>query len=214
VKEWQDDMDREQTGVVQPGDAVVASGARRVADVKSVPGASLSGTVLTWTGTERIISVDLDVQYEDLVQKGTKATVKLPDDTTVRAEVTDIGTPSTQSGDSSDSGSGSSGDSGSGDSSSSDTATLPVELTVKDPKGLGRYQAAAVEVTLKADTRKDVLVVPVDALVAQKGGGYAVEVVTPDGTEFRPVKLGMFANSMVEVSGAGIKEGTVVGVPK
>ncbi|QES38765.1 hypothetical protein DEJ48_03445 [Streptomyces venezuelae] len=211
VKEWQDDLNREETGTVAAGDAVVADGARRVADVKTSPGAALSGSILSWTGTERIVGVDLDVQFEDLVEKGTKVTVELPDNTTVQAEVTDIGTPSTSQGDDSADGSGS-GDSGSGDSD--DKATLPVELTVKDQKGLGRYQAAAVQVTLKAESREDVLVVPVSALVAQRGGGYAVEVVTADGTEYRPVKLGMFADSRVEVSGKGIKEGTVVGVPK
>ncbi|MFK4071538.1 peptidoglycan-binding protein [Streptomyces sp. NPDC029674] len=209
VRDWQDDLNREETGTVSAKDAVVASGARRVADVKASPGAALSGSVLSWTGTERIVSVDLDVQFEDLVEKGTKATVQLPDNNTVEAEVTDIGTPSTAQSDDSASGSG---DAGSGESD--DKATLPVELTVKDQKGLGRYQAAAVEVTLKAESRKDVLVVPVAALVAQRGGGYAVEVVTADGTEYRPVKLGMFADSKVEVSGEGIKEGTVVGVPK
>ncbi|MFF3641312.1 peptidoglycan-binding protein [Streptomyces sp. NPDC002564] len=210
VKDWQDDLDRKETGTVAAGDAVVASGARRVADVKASPGAALSGAVLTWTGTERIVSVDLDVQFEDLVEKGTKATVQLPDDTTVQGTVTDVGSPSTSQGDDA---SGGSGDSGSADSD--DKATLPVELTVKDQKGLGRYQAAAVQVTLKAESRKDVLVVPVAALVAQRGGGYAVEVVADDGsTAHRPVKLGMFADSKVEVSGTGIKEGTVVGVPK
>lgn len=211
VKEWQEDLNREETGTVQPADAVVASGARLVADVKSVPGAAPSASLLTWTGTERIISVDLDVQYEDLVQKGTKATIELPDHTTAEAEVTDIGTPSTSQGDDSSSGSGAPGSS---DSGSSEDATLPIELTVKDQKGLGRYQAAAVQVTLKADSRKDVLVVPVSALVARPGGGYAVEVVTANGTEHRPVRLGMFADGNVEVSGAGIEEGTLVGVPK
>ncbi|MQT03290.1 peptidoglycan-binding protein [Streptomyces jumonjinensis] len=209
VEEWQDDMNREETGAVQPGDAVVASGARRIADVKTAPGAALSGSPLSWSGTERIISVDLDVQFEDLVKKGTKATVELPDDTTVDAVVTDIGTPSTSgSGDSAD------GSDGSGSGDSGDEATLPIELTVKNQKGLGRYQAAAVEVTLKAETRENVLTVPVNALVAQRGGGYAVEVVTAEGTEHRPVKLGMFADGMVEVSGKGIAEGTAVGVPK
>ncbi|CAM5624193.1 Vitamin B12 import ATP-binding protein BtuD [Streptomyces alboniger] len=85
---------------------------------------------------------------------------------------------------------------------------------MKDQKGLGRYQAAAVDVTLKADSRENVLVVPVNALVAQRGGGYAVEVVTADGTEYRPVKLGMFADGKVEVSGTGIKEGTRRGGPQ
>ncbi|MDN0201135.1 peptidoglycan-binding protein [Streptomyces sp. S.PNR 29] len=212
VREWQDDLGREETGTVSPGDAVVASGARRVASLQTVPGAAVSGAVLSWTDTERIVSVDLDVAYEDLVDEGTKATVELPDNSTVEAEVTDIGTP-TSAGDDSGEGGGS-GDSGSGGSSGSDDATLPVELTVKDPKGLGRYQAAAVEVTLKADSRKNVLAVPVEALMARQGGGYALEVVTDGGTEMRPVKLGMFANGMVEVSGTGITEGTVVGVPK
>ncbi|MGV2921148.1 peptidoglycan-binding protein [Streptomyces alfalfae] len=212
VRDWQDDLNREETGAVETGDALVAPAARRVADVKTSPGAALSGGLLSWTGTERIVGVDLDVQFEDLVEKGTEARVTLPDDTTVRAEVTDVGTPSTSRGDESASGSGDSGSDSGG--SGDDDPTLPLELTVKDQKGLGRYQAAAVDVTLKAESRKDVLVVPVNALVARKGGGYAVEVVTADGTEFRPVKTGMFADSRVEISGKGIKEGTVVGVPK
>ncbi|MGW4201854.1 peptidoglycan-binding protein [Streptomyces sp. NPDC004726] len=210
VRDWQDDLGREETGTVRPGDAVIADGARRVADVKAVPGAPLSGAVLTWTGTERVVSVDLDAQYEDLVRKGTKATVTLPDDTTVQAEVTDIGTPTTGQ-DAAASGGGS-GPGGSGDS---DKATLPVELKVAAQKELGRYQAAAVDVSLKAETRENVLVVPINALVARQGGGYAVDVVGPDG-EVRPtpVEVGMFADSMVEISGKGIADGTVVGVPK
>ncbi|WPO69546.1 peptidoglycan-binding domain-containing protein [Streptomyces sp. KN37] len=213
VRDWQDDLNRKETGTVEPGDALVASGARRVADVQAAPGVALSGNLLTWTGTERIVGVDLDVQFEDLVDNGTKATVELPDGNTVQGEVTDIGTPSTSRGDDSASGTGES-DAGSGGSGGNEDPTLPVELTVKDQKGLGRYQAAAVEVTLKAETREDVLVVPVNALVARKGGGYALEVVTGDSTEYHPVKLGMFADGRVEVSGTGIKEGTVVGVPK
>ncbi|WP_409055741.1 peptidoglycan-binding protein [Streptomyces sp. SYP-A7185] len=210
VRDWQDDLGRPETGTVQPSDAVVAPGARRVAEVKATAGAPANGPVLTWTGTERTVTVDLDVQFEDLVDQGTKATVTLPDDSTVQAEVTDVGTPTTPSQDDGSGGSGAGGRSG-GD----DKPTLPVELKVKDQKGLGRYQAAAVEVSLKAETRKDVLVVPVNALVAQQGGGYAVQVVAADGeVTTRKVKAGMFADSMVEVSGAGIGDGTVVGVPK
>ncbi|NUP15497.1 MAG: peptidoglycan-binding protein [Streptomyces sp.] len=209
VREWQDDLGREETGTVRPGDAVIADGARRVADVKAMPGAPLSGAVLTWTGTERVVSVDLEAQYEDLVHKGTKATVTLPDDSTVRAEVTEIGTPTTGQDDASGGGSGGGGSGG------SDKATLPVELKVADQKKLGSYQAAAVDVSLKAETRENVLVVPINALVARQGGGYAVDVVGPDGTPRRtPVEVGMFADSMVEITGKGIKDGTVVGVPK
>ncbi|MFF0033669.1 peptidoglycan-binding protein [Streptomyces avermitilis] len=211
VREWQEDLGREKTGTVRPSDAVVASGARRVAEVKAVTGAPPNGPVVTWTGTERIVSVALDVQYEDIVAKGAKATVTLPDNTTVNAEVTDVGSPTTpQSGDSQGAAGGAAGQSG----SSSKKATLPVELKVADQKGLGRYQAAAVKISLKAQTRKNVLAVPINALVAQRGGGYAVQAVESDGVHAKPVKVGMFADSMVEVSGPGITAGTVVGVPK
>ncbi|QDQ16148.1 peptidoglycan-binding protein [Streptomyces spectabilis] len=210
VRDWQEDLGRDETGAVRPADAVVAPGPRRVADVRAVPGAPLGGTVLSWTGTERAVTVDLDASDEDLVRKGTKATVTLPDDTTVRAEVTDVGTPTT-----SRDGGGSGGGSGGSDGSDDDKATLPVELKVASQKGLGRYQAASVEVSLKAESRENVLAVPVNALVARHGGGYAVDVVEPDGDVRRvPVEPGLFADSMVEVSGKGLTAGTVVGVPK
>jgi hypothetical protein len=203
VEEWQDDLDRDETGEVGPGDAVVADGARRVAKAQLSPGDAVNGDILTWTGTERLITLDLDVDYEDQVEKGTKATVTLPDDTEVEAVVTDVGTPTTPDSDGASAG-----------SDTSKEATLPVELEVKDQKKLGRYQAAAVDVELKDQTRENVLAVPVNALLAERDGGYVVEVVTGQKSEYRPVELGMFARGMVEVSGAGITEGTVVGVPK
>jgi multidrug efflux pump subunit AcrA (membrane-fusion protein) len=150
--------------------------------------------------------VDLEAQYEDLVRVGTKATVELPDGSTVEASVTEIGTPTNDPpSDPSDGG------------DDDKEATLPVELKVRNQKGLGNYQAASVDVLLESKARKDVLAVPVNALVARNGGGYALKVVkpsAPSGVEYVPVKLGMFSDSMVEVSGAGITEGTVVEAPK
>ncbi|MFI5887795.1 peptidoglycan-binding protein [Streptomyces sp. NPDC051554] len=208
VEKWQDDLGRAETGEVQVGDAVVTSGARRVAKAQLAIGDALSGDVLTWTGTDRVISVDLPVQYAELAKQGGNTTVTLPDNTTVTAVVTDIGTP-TSSSDSSDPAS-------SGDSSGSDSskATIPVELKVKDAKKIGSYQAASVSVEFASARRDNVLAVPISALYALPEGGYAVEVVTGAKTEYRSVKLGMFGNGKVEVSGVGITEGTVVGVPK
>ncbi|MFD7132155.1 peptidoglycan-binding protein [Streptomyces sp. NPDC059894] len=213
VEKWQDELGRSETGEVQVGDAVVASGARRVAKAELAVGDTLAGDVLTWTGTDRVISVDLPVQYADLAKKGGDTTVTLPDNTTVTASVTDIGTPTT-SGDSSGSGSSSSGNSSGSSGSGTSNATVPVELKVKDAKKIGAYQAASVSVEFASETRPNVLAVPISALFALPGGGYAVEVVTGSTTEYRTVKLGMFGNGMVEVSGTGVTEGTVVGVPK
>jgi len=55
-----------------------------------------------------------------------------------------------------------------------------------------------------------VLSVPVEALVARPGGGYAV--VT--GGRYLPVKTGLFAGGYVEISGAGVVAGLTVGVPR
>lgn len=210
VRAWQEDLGREETGTVRAGDAVVASGARRVAEVRAPRGSAPAGDVLTWTGTERIITVDLEAKFEDLVEDGenaTRATVELPDGTSVDAEVSDIGTAATAVAGGEEGGAGSGG-SGAGE------ATLPVELKVGDQKRLGRYQAAPVEVTLAAESREDVLTVPVNALVALREGGYALETVGSTGIEYLPVDLGMFAGGMVEVSGEGVTDGLVVGVPK
>jgi hypothetical protein len=207
VSDWQEDMGREETGVVEAGDAVTAEGARRVAALQTWPGASSEGTILDWTGTERVVTVDLDAQFEDLVRVGTKAEVELPNGTTVDGKVTDIGTPPTAE----DSASGGAGAEGEEDEES----TLPLQLEVAQQDELGRYQAAPVDVVLKADTRENVLAVPVNALVARQGGGYAVQKVTAGGsTEYVPVELGMFADGLVEVTGDGVEEGMSVGVPR
>ena len=58
----------------------------------------------------------------------------------------------------------------------------------------------------------NVLAVPVNALVARRGGGYGVELAT--GHRIVPVHAGMFADGYVEVSGAAIREGTRVVVPR
>ncbi|MEO3768617.1 peptidoglycan-binding domain-containing protein [Streptomyces sp. B8F3] len=206
VESWQEELGREQTGTVAPGDAVVADGARRIADVQAVRGSAPSGDVLTWTGTERIVTVDLEVQYEDLVDEGTEGTVELPDGTTVDAEVTDVGTAATAE----------PSDAGGGDAASGTAAeaTLPVTFAVGKQKRLGRYEAAPVDVTVTAETREDVLAVPINALVALQEGGYALETIGAKGISYVPVELGIFAGGMVEVSGEGVSAGMVVGVPK
>jgi hypothetical protein len=57
------------------------------------------------------------------------------------------------------------------------------------------------------------LLVPVNALLAPAEGGYGLEVVRGDGTTtIVRVDTGLFAAGKVEVRGAGIAKGTVVGV--
>jgi multidrug efflux pump subunit AcrA (membrane-fusion protein) len=70
-----------------------------------------------------------------------------------------------------------------------------------------------VDLDFVSQARKDVLAVPVAALLALPNGGYGVQVVQGGATRIVPVKTGMFAAGRVEVSG-GIAQGVMVGVPK
>ncbi|MFC7592206.1 hypothetical protein ACFQYP_57130 [Nonomuraea antimicrobica] len=94
-----------------------------------------------------------------------------------------------------------------------DPATIEVTVSIADQSGLGTLDQAPVAVTLVAASARDVLTVPVAALVALADGGTAVQVATGSTSRYMTVKLGMFANGRVQISGHGIAEGTLVGVP-
>ncbi|ROO86702.1 putative peptidoglycan binding protein [Actinocorallia herbida] len=205
VSHWQEDLGLDETGVLAKGDAVVAPGAVRVAQVHLGVGDAATGPVVGWTDTARLVTVDLEPRFEDLVSRGTKATVELPNGDRVDATVTSVGTTATAA---------APGGAGAAAPAAED-ATVAVELAVGDQKGLGRYQASPVDVTFTSAEHKDVLAVPVTALVALREGGYAVEAVGEDGTTgYVWVETGAFANGLVEIRGEGLAAGMTVGVPK
>jgi multidrug efflux pump subunit AcrA (membrane-fusion protein) len=74
-----------------------------------------------------------------------------------------------------------------------------------------------VTVTITTAAANNALVVPVDALLAQARGGYAVEVVDPTGVHrLVAVSLGLFddADGLVQVTGSGLRAGQHVVVPE
>jgi hypothetical protein len=177
---------------------VVASGPIRVAQTMASAGDPAAGPVLTYTGTTRVVEIALDVAKQHLVRKGTTATVTLPDDTTVAGEVASVGTVATTT-------------PGSGQNAS--VTTIDVVVSIKDQGALGTLDGAPVSVTLLSQTRENVLAVPVAALVALSEGGYGVEVIRDGQSSYVAVTTGLFADGRVEISGEGIAEGTVVGMP-
>jgi len=200
VERWQEDLGVDETGQVAVGQAVVAPDQLRVADLQLSTGDPANGPVFTYTGTTRIVSVDLEVDKQQLVKKGVAASVELPSGKRVQGKVSEVGTVAVKS--------------SSGTSSGEETTTVDVTVTVADQKALGTLDEAPVDVTLQAEQRKDVLTVPLNALVALAEGGYGVQVVEGATTRYVAVDTGMFAGSKVEVSGDGLTEGMVVGVPK
>ncbi len=202
VRLWQGDLGAPQTGRVALDDVVVAPGPMRIAALVATVGAPASGPLLSYSDTTRVVTVDLDVAKQHLVSVGIPAVVTLPDGSTVDGEVSDVGTVASTS-----------GGSGPGGAQGTTTTTIDVTVTVADQQALGALDAAPVTVTLEADRAEDVLTVPVAALVALAEGGYGVELIEGSTSHYVAVTTGMFAGGRVEISGSGVTEGTVVGMP-
>jgi peptidoglycan hydrolase-like protein with peptidoglycan-binding domain len=198
VRAWQDDLGRAETGRVEPEWIVYAPGAVRVDSRAAAAGdaARPGAEVLSTTGTARVATVDLEVADQRLAKVGAAVEVTLPDGSDVAAKITAAETVVVPG-------------------ERPDEDTTKVEVTVafpagKAPEGLDQ---ASVEVQFTAAERRNVLTVPVAALLALAEGGYGVEVVDGATTRIVAVETGLFASGQVEVSGGGLTEGTVVGVP-
>jgi hypothetical protein len=89
-------------------------------------------------------------------------------------------------------------------------------VTPSDPAATGRWDQAPVQVGITTATVPNALVVPVTALLARSGGGYAVEVVGAGASNHLvPVSLGLFddAEGLVQVTASGLAAGQEVVVP-
>jgi hypothetical protein len=84
------------------------------------------------------------------------------------------------------------------------------------PQATGKWDQAPVNVTITTSTVRNVLVVPVAALLSLVSGGYAVEVAGHNGVhQLVAVSLGLFddADGLVQVTGSGLAAGQRVVVP-
>jgi membrane fusion protein, multidrug efflux system len=88
-----------------------------------------------------------------------------------------------------------------------------VAVAVDDEATLSGLDDATVQVAFTAAQRENVLTVPIAALLALADGGYGVQVTDGGSSRIVAVQTGMFAGGRVEISGEGIAEGTIVGVP-
>lgn len=206
VRSWQDDLGVTVTGTVAPGDVVMQPGALRVKQVSAVLGARAGGRVLTATGATRQITVNLPVTQQELAVDGAKVRVELPGGRSATGHISSVGTVASAADD------GSNGQQQPGQGT--DTATIPVYVDLDHASAAGRLDGAPVTVGFTSRTRKGVLAVPVQALLADPDGTYEVEVVSSSGRRAVPVELGVFADGKVEVAGSGLAEGMKVEVPR
>jgi peptidoglycan hydrolase-like protein with peptidoglycan-binding domain len=203
VKEWQDDRGLEETGTVELGRVVFAPGAIRVDSVDAAEGdpANPGTKVLTYTGTVKAVTVELETSDRRLAEKGAEVEVTLPGETAVTGKIDEVSTLI---------------DPGEGqDAEPTTKIEVVIWLTSAKARAAAKdLELASVDVAFTAETRENVLTVPVTALVALREGGFGVEVVSGGRSSYVAVDTGLFASGRVEISGNGIAEGTVVGVPK
>ncbi len=206
VQRWQASHGLAQTGTIELGRVVFQPGSRRVTKLSTrvgatagatsggaagAGGAGTPGEIMTTTSTKQIVAVDLETTKSSLATTGARVSVELPSRKTVSGRIARVGKAAVQP------------TAADGTPSGSPTVKLTIKLT-------GRASAidqAPVTVRLERSRAKDVLAIPVTALLARSGGRFAVEVVDAGGRRIVPVKTGLYTSGYVEISGAGLREG-------
>ncbi|WP_052424624.1 peptidoglycan-binding protein [Streptomyces fulvoviolaceus] len=195
VERWQRSLGLPETGTVGIGDVLYSAGAVRIGQPGVRLGDAAGENTLTYTGTTRKVVVDASAGDASWAVRGTAVRVQLPDGKTVKGEVASVGKQATAP----------------EGGAEGDTATVPVTVTIKDQKSVGRLESGPVTVEYVGREVKDALAVPVAALVALAEGGHGLE--TAEG-RFVAVRTGLFADGEVEVSGSAVREGMKVRIPE
>ena len=187
VQRWQQDRRiRPADGVLKLGDALVLPGKVRVGAATAKLGDDATGDVMAVSDQAKAVSVEIDADRADDVRSGQKVRITLPDSAVATGTVGAVGTDVKKD---------------------DDQPKAQVVVSVDKPAALDGLTSADVEVRFTGTTVRHVLAVPVGALLALSGGGYGVQVA---GGALTAVKVGLFADGMVQVSGPGLTEGASV----
>ncbi len=167
VKRLQAALGISPSGQLPVGSVDFQPGAVRVTGVTPNLGATVTPgqPVLAVTLLSRQVQVALDSSLQSDVKVGDVVSIVMPNNATLPGTVTYVGTVATVP--SANSGGGS--------------PTINVDIAPNDPTATGTLDQLPVEVWITEGTADNVLVVPVDALLALAGGGYAVEAVGAGG---------------------------------
>ncbi|WP_063763831.1 HlyD family efflux transporter periplasmic adaptor subunit [Actinoplanes subtropicus] len=187
VQRWQQDRRIQPAGgVLKLGDALVLPGQVRIGAATAKLGDDAAGDVMAVSDQTKAVSVEIDATRADDVRSGQKVRITLPDSTVTSGTVDSVSTDVKKDG---------------------DTPKVRVVVAVDKPAALDGLTSADVEVRFTGTTVRHVLAVPVGALLALSGGGYGVQVA---GGALTAVKVGLFADGMVQVTGTGLAEGASV----
>jgi peptidoglycan hydrolase-like protein with peptidoglycan-binding domain len=201
------------TGELPLGSVVFEPGPVRVTSVTPEVGASVTpGPVLGITSTRPQVTIALSAAEQSSVQVGDRVSIALPNQRTTPGVISSVGTvaktPANKE-------AGGGGGGGGGENGEEGGPTVAVDVTPSEPRAIGHLDEAPVAVSITTASVPGALAVPVDALLALAGGGYALEVVQGGVHHLEAVTPGLFddAEGLVQVSGESVSAGQRVVVP-
>jgi hypothetical protein len=200
-------LHEDQTGSLDLGQVAFLPESLRIAAVSGVIGGSAQpgAPVVSATSDTPEVQVSLDPSEQDAVKSGDRARITLPNQTSITGRVSGLGIvaqpPAEQD--------------SAGSEGNADAATIPLSLSLDQPNKARGLDQASVRVQILTIGVENVLSVPVAAIVATSGTGYAVEVARADGKrDLVTVTLGLFDDSdgRVQIEG-NVHQGDPVVVP-
>jgi peptidoglycan hydrolase-like protein with peptidoglycan-binding domain len=192
VERFQEERGLDETGALTRGQVLFRRGPSRIGAASATAGDAVrpGQQIGRISSTRREIAVDLDATRQGLARAGDAVTVELPNGRTARGRVAAVGKVAEPA-----------------DEEGGEPA-IPVTIALrgKGARGSGLDQAP-VDVGFEVERRRDVLTVPVKALLALQGGGFAVELAGSG--RIVEVDAGLYADDRVEVEG-DLREGDTV----
>lgn len=192
VQRWQVDRHLARSGRLTANDVAFVDGDVRVASVAAELGRAAGGAVFSVTNTRRVVNATVPAQDAERLAVGTEVQVRINGaGDPLPGKVVDAAPDDSEEG------------------SSKVVVTVAIDAGDRELPA-----AASAQLTAPGRTERDVLTVPVAALLAGKGEGtYAVEVpASGGGTRRVTVQVGFVADGRAVVTGR-VSEGDRVVVP-
>lgn len=203
VASWQEALGLEATGEVELGRVAFLRGPQRVSELEATLGEALGGgdgggeppsiPVLRTSSTRRVVSVELEANQQSIAHRGQRVEVVLPAGAEVPGKVSGLAAVEA-----------SSGEGGQGEEVE---AAVEATVSVTGKHEIPALDGASVSVLFTQQVRKQVLSVPLTALVAIGGERFAVVAIEAAQRPQIVVTPGLAADGYVEVEGEGLREG-------
>ena len=187
VRRFQEARGLTEDGTLARGELVFRRGPTRVGQARATVGeaAAPGRELVAVSATARRVTVDLPATRQALARAGDRVTVELPTGRSATGRIAAVGKVAEQP---------------AGEEAGDPTIEVTIALRGKAARGSGLDQAP-VDVGFAVERREGALAVPVKALLARQGGGFAVELSESGGRRFVRVEPGLYADGYVEVAG-------------